>query len=224
VRTYSERTVNVAAKFGERVDGTLNALYPVEEPKMKSKLNLMAAMVGLAMLATPIAASARDYRNGYVRAPRSYAAPAVTTHVGRYASGAALAPAAAAMHSVPAWHGGGWHDGYRGYGYRGYAAAPMYAAPVTSAPVYAPTYAAPAYAGPTYGGYGPTYGGGYGAAYGNPCRSAQSVMYNYYKDRNTGHPAAAYDLLRQNQWAAHSGCGSTPGGSTMLSPLLGFFR
>ena len=31
-------------------------------------------------------------------------------------------------------------------------------------------------------------------------------MTNYYKDRNTGHPAAAYDLLRQNQWALNSGC------------------
>ena len=33
-------------------------------------------------------------------------------------------------------------------------------------------------------------------------------MNTYYRDRNTGHPAAAYDLLRQNQWAFRSGCAS----------------
>ena len=48
--------------------------------------------------------------------------------------------------------------------------------------------------------------GGYGPAYADPCRHARGVIINYYRDRNTGHPAAAYDLLRNNQWAFHSGC------------------
>ena len=178
---------------------------------MKSKVSLMAAIVGLAMLATPIAAAAKDHRYDYVRAqgPRStWAAPVP------------------ALRPVHEWHDRGWHDGdgYRGYGRRGYYPAPVYTAPVYAAP-------APAY------GYGPGYG------YSNPCRRANSVMYNYQKDRATGHPAAAYDLLRQNQWALHNGCTAGPasyrggygnygyggygqpyGGNSTFSPLLQYFR
>ena len=86
----------------------------------------------------------------------------------------------------------------------------------------------PGYRGPGYGpgyrgpGYGPGYAEGYwtrGYPVGSPyygapiytmvssrCRAAQSVVNNYYRDRNTGHPAAAADLLARNQWAFHSGC------------------
>jgi hypothetical protein len=184
---------------------------------MKSKLSLVAAMVGLAMLATPIAAAAKDHRFDYVRGQGGYV---VNKH--EFKHGATWVP-------VHEWHDRGWGDrdewrehrwgdgdDYRGYGPRGYYPAPAYAAP---APVY---------------GYGPGYG------YRDPCRRANSVWYNYQKDRATGHPAAAYDLLRQNQWALHSGCAAGPapygygggysgygqpyGGSSMFSPLLQYFR
>jgi hypothetical protein len=150
---------------------------------MKTKLSLMAAMIGLAMLATPIAAAAKDHHSyDYVRAQGGYAAPVfVNKHDFRHGATWAPAPRAYPVHD---WRDRGWHDGYRGYGSRGYYPAPVYAAP---APVY---------------GYGPGYG------YRNPCQRAGSVMYNYQKDRATGHPAAAYDLLRQNQWVLHSGCGA----------------
>ena len=187
---------------------------------MKTKLSLIAALVGLAMLATPIAAAAKDHHGyDYVRSQGGYF---VNKHDVRHGTWAP-APRAYPVHD---WRDRGWNDrdaddgyGYRGYGYRGYYPAPVYSAPA-----------------PVYG-----YGRGYG--YGDPCRRAGSVMYNYQKDRATGHPAAAYDLLRQNQWALHSGCAAGPasygygggygnyrgygqpyGGSSTFSPLLQYFR
>jgi hypothetical protein len=80
------------------------------------------------------------------------------------------------------------NGGYAG-NYQNYDPAPAYAAPV---------YAAPAYAAPAYAGYGG----------GNGCGGAERVMRTYQRDRATGHPAAAYDLLRQNQWAMRGGCAS----------------
>ena len=207
---------------------------------MKSKLSLMAAMVGLAMLATPIAAAAKDHRVDYGRGQGGYV---VNKHEFRH--GATWVPAPR-TYPVREWHDRGWgggdrdewrehrwgDDDYRGYGNRGY-------------------YPAPVYTAPQYG-YGPGYG------YRDPCRRAGSVLYNYQKDRATGHPAAAYDLLRQNQWALHNGCAAGPapyagrglfngfgapaygnsgygqpyggsygqpyGGSSMFSPLLQYFR
>ena len=40
-------------------------------------------------------------------------------------------------------------------------------------------------------------------------------MRTYARDRATGHPAAAADLLRQNQWALHSGCAGGNGGGLL---------
>ncbi len=45
-------------------------------------------------------------------------------------------------------------------------------------------------------------------AYGASCAAARSVRINYWKDLNTGHPAAAADLKRQNEWAFRGECGS----------------
>ncbi|MGA9725644.1 MAG: hypothetical protein WBQ86_24545, partial [Candidatus Binatus sp.] len=94
----------------------------------------------------------------------------------------------------------------RAYNYnRGYYGAPGYVG-------------APGYAAPYYGGGVPGY------AVGNGCGRAQSVMNQYYRDRNYGHPAAANDLLRQNQWAFRSGCaGGAPvgGGFGGLGGLFG---
>jgi len=160
---------------------------------MNSKASLMAALVGLAMLATPIAASAKDKNhyfsnNSYAaRVSRPYVGPVVVSkHEFRHGPRATWMPAPQPLAPVE-WRGRGhrWgdhdDDDYRGY--RNYYPAPVYNAPV---------YAAPAY--PAYGGYG------------RNCRAARSLLYNYNRDRNTGHPAAAYDLLRNNQWAFHSGC------------------
>lgn len=188
---------------------------------MKTKLSLMAVLVGLAMLATPIAAAAKDHHHyDYVRSQGGYFVNKHDAHHGTWVPAPRVYP-------VRDWRDGGWgdrdewrehewHDGYRGDGYRGYYPAPVYTAP---APVY---------------GYGPGYG------YRDPCRRADGVLYNYQKDRATGHPAAAYDLLRQNQWVLHSGCAAGPapygygggygnygqpyGGSSTFSPLLQYFR
>jgi hypothetical protein len=174
---------------------------------MKSKLNLMTALAGLAMLATPLTAAAKDH--GYyehshaARVASHYVAPAaVTGHAFRNAARNTWLPPT----NPGAWHQRGWADAnaYRHYGY----VAPAYAAPV---------YAAPAYVAPTYAAA--PYGGGY-AGGGNGCGAAQRIMNTYYRDRNTGHPAAAYDLLRQNQWAARSGCATgAPVGGGLLGGL-----
>lgn len=162
---------------------------------MKSKLNLMAALVGLAMLALPLTAAAKDhgrFHNSQARifTPARNVAPVVVTrHEFRHGATWMPAPAAVARHN---WRGNhrGWNDGdaddYQNYGNSGYYPAPVYAAPVYAAPVYS------------------SYGGGLGRGQG--CGQAQRVMRTFARDRATGHPAAAYDVLRQNQWAMHSGC------------------
>jgi hypothetical protein len=179
--------------------------------QMKRKLNLMTALVGLAMLATPLTAAAKDHHYDYSHAARV----ASSTHY--------VAPAVVTGHGAKTWltpaNGGGWHqrgwadaNAYRHYGYNSGYAAPVYAAPV---------YAAPAYVTPAYGAA--PYGGGY--AVGGGCGAAQRVMNTYYRDRNTGHPAAAYDLLRQNQWATRSGCATgAPVGGGFLGGLGGLGR
>jgi hypothetical protein len=184
---------------------------------MKLKRGLTTVLVGLAMLATPIAAAAKDFHyRGYPHSGQ-YAAPAVVTrHDFRH--GAVWAPAPAAVVG-PNWRQERrWANAnaYRNYGY------------YTS-----PGYAAPVYAAPVYPAAAPYYAGGYG---GNPCGRAHSVVNNYYRDRATGHPAAAYSLLAQNRWAFNSGCGGGPGngggyrnyggygqpygGSSMFGPLI----
>jgi hypothetical protein len=176
---------------------------------MNSKRSLMTALVGLAMLATPIAAAAHDY-NHYDHATHAARVAAASNATHSFASHA-FGNGAFARHERHEERAIADANAYRNYG-RGYGyAAPAYAAPV---------YAAPAYAAAPY------YGGGYGG--GNGCRHAQSVMTNYYKDRNTGHPAAAYDLLRQNQGVLNSGCASgapVMGSAPIMgsSPLGGLF-
>src|SRR5713226_4517662 len=171
---------------------------------MKCKRNLMTAPVGLAMLATPITAAAKDHKGGYksdVRASqsrtfnapaRSYAAarvvaPAVVTRREFRAQGGNFsrvpAPWVAAnrdwredRHEYKEWKHG-WREGdgdaddYQNYGYRGYYGAPVYQG------------AAPYYGTPGYG-----YAGG-------ACDAARRIRNTYIRDRNTGHPAAASDLL-----------------------------
>ncbi|MGH7925975.1 MAG: hypothetical protein ACREQH_15435 [Candidatus Binatus sp.] len=182
---------------------------------MKSKLNLMTALIGLAMLATPLTAAAKDhgrFAQGHshaARVERSFRAPArnfgpvvVNRHDFRKGRAAMWmpAPAVVARHE---WRGDGDADDYQNYGNPGYVAAPAYSAPV--------------YAVPAYSGYGAGYGGG------QNCRKAHRMMNVYYRDRNTGHPAAAYDLLRQHRRAFSSGCANVaPVGGGLLGGLGGY--
>jgi hypothetical protein len=58
--------------------------------------------------------------------------------------------------------------------------------------------------------YGPApYGVPYavsGYGYGS-CAEARRIQNVYWQDRNTGHPAAAADLMRENEWAFRGACG-----------------
>ena len=150
---------------------------------MNSKRGLMTVLVGLAMIATPIAAAAKDHNQYDSHAAR------VSRH--EFRNGATWMPASAAVarHDWREHHVWENANAYRNYGNRGYYGAPAYVA----APVY--PVAAPYYSG----GYG---GGGGG------CNGATRIMRTYQRDRATGHPAAAASLIRQNQWALHSGCAS----------------
>jgi len=175
---------------------------------MKSKRSLMTVLVGLAMLATPISAAAYDNHNyahndsHAARVSRSSNATARSFAAARnvrsadvtgreFRNNAAAVAPNGGWRADRAWADAnayrnygrnyGWNYG-RNYGNPGYYQAPAYAA----APPY---YGAPGYAGA------------------GACRQAHSIVSNYYRDRNTGHPAAANDLLRQNQWAFRSGCG-----------------
>jgi len=207
---------------------------------MKSKRSLMTVLVGFAMLVTPITAAAYDNAHNNSRAAhvsRSFNAPAHS-----FASSRNVAQAVRNSGAVTTWRpAAGWAarrdwadaQAYRNYG-RNYGNPGYYPAPAYS--VAAPAYSVPGYAG------------------GGACRQAQSVVNNYYRDRNTGHPAAAADLLARNQWAFRSGCGGIApttgglfsgfggvpaynnyggynggygqpyGGTSMLAPLLQYIR
>jgi hypothetical protein len=209
-----------SGSFPKRLDGILNALSIVRgNQQMNSKRSLMTALVGLAMLATPITAAAYDNNYNHnkshaervassVNSTRSFAATRNFNH--SFANTNAFHGNAVARHDFREERRLADANAYRNYG-RGYAAPGYYGAPAYAA---VPAYgAAPYAAAPYYGGNG---GGGGG------CGAARSVVNNYYRDRNTGHPAAAYDLLAQNRWAFRSGCtsGATTGGG-MLSGLGG---
>lgn len=176
---------------------------------MNSKRGLMTVLVGVAMLAMPLTAAAKDHGRFNNSQSRSFAsspsvAPVfVSKHDFRH--GATFMPAPAGMR--PTWRE---HRAWENANYgRGYYGAPAYVAPA---------YAAPVYAAPAYQGYG--YGGGQG------CSQAQHVMRTYQRDRATGHPAAAADVLRQNQWALRSGCSGASTGGGLLGGLgrLGGYR
>src|SRR5277367_2651491 len=129
------------------------------KPTMNSKRSLMTALVGLAMLATPIAAAAHDNHFDHATHAARVAAAVNGTHP---FANHAFGNGAFARHERHEERAIADANAYRNYGYgRGYA-APIYAAPAYAAPGYA---AAPYYGGGYGGGgYG---GGGYG---GNGCR------------------------------------------------------
>jgi len=161
-------------------------------------------LVGLAMLATPLTAAARDH-NFY--AQNNHAAQVSQRNFARAVRNGAVVSTPRDFHDFRGGHAWGAGNPYRNYGWayrnRGYYGAPAYVG-------------APGYVAPYYGGGVPGY------AVGNGCGRAQSVMNQYYRDRNNGHPAAANDLLRQNQWAFRSGCaGGAPVGRGLFSGFGG---
>ena len=176
---------------------------------MKSKRSLMTVLVGLAMLAAPVTAAAYEndnYAHNNSRpahVSRSYNAPNVPARNVRPADvtrrdfrNNAAAANRDWREDHNAWNRGlGTAGEYRNYGNPGYSRAPGY-------PVVAPYYGAPGYAGA------------------GACSRAQSVMNVYSRDRGTGHPAAAADVLAQNQWAFRSGCGGAA--PYAGAPLRGF--
>ena len=198
---------------------------------MNSTRSLLTALVGLAMLATPITAAAYDHNynhnnshaarvaNAVSSTQRSFATTGNFNHA--FTNGGAFHPNAVARHDFRVERRMADLNAYRNYGRNytapGYYGAPAYAAaPAYGAPAYAavPAYGAPAYAAAPY------YGGGGGGG-GSGCGAARRVMNTYYRDRNSGHPAAAYDLLAQNRWAFRSGCGSGGAGNGGMLGGLG---
>ena len=187
---------------------------------MKSKRSLMTMLVGLAMLATPITAAAKDHNHD---GGKNFSRPAQTRAFNAPSRSFAPARGAARVGTVNEYRGQGavahrdWVDANRGwnrgngYGRPGYYANRGYYNPGYVAAPVAPYYAAPGYAG---------YGGGYGKS----CAHARQIMTVYQQDRYRGHPAAAADVLRQNQWAFHSGCGGAApmGGGGLFNGFNGF--
>ncbi len=165
-------------------------------------------LVGVAMLVTPITAAAYD-NNNYARdnahnnsrpanVSRSTNAPARSFAPARNVRPDGVAQrdfhnnVAAANRDWREDRNGlnrGWGTAgeYRNYGNPGYYRAPGY-------PVAGPYYGAPGYAGVP----------GYAVA--GPCGQAQKMMNIYVHDQNTGHPAAAADVLANNQGLFRS-CG-----------------
>ena len=87
---------------------------------MNSKRGLMTVLIGLAMLATPIAASAKDHKYNDSHAAQH-----------EYRNGAMWmpAPAVVSRHDWRDHHD--WNaNAYQNYGNRGYYGAPAYVAPV----------------------------------------------------------------------------------------------
>jgi Ni/Co efflux regulator RcnB len=211
------KTTGIEGGSRNRADGILNAPSRVEVATMKSKQILMTALVGLAMLATPIVASAKDHKGdgrNYSHQSESRSFNVGNKHEYRNQGGNgrwAAAPVAVRRDSNAYRHDNGWHNGWRqndgdaddyaNYGYGGNYGNRGY-------------YNSPAYVAPYYGRSGYASGGG-------GCAWAQHVRNVYARDRYTGHPAAARDLLPQLSRAEQS-CGGAPNGGAGRGLFSGF--
>ncbi|HKN12006.1 MAG TPA: hypothetical protein VJX68_02330 [Candidatus Binatus sp.] len=175
---------------------------------MKFSRNLMTGLIGLAMLAAPITAAAQDRDSGkydshqaqvqsHDNAPARTAAPAIATRKEsrdqRDARSFNTGPVVTEHrdvrvdrdHDADRWKHDGDRD-YRNYGDRDRDYDGPYA-------VEAPIYVMPR-------GYA-----------GGACGWARHLRTVYEQDRNTGHPAAAADLLPQLRKAERA-CGGVPYG------------
>jgi hypothetical protein len=224
---------------------------------MRTRQNLTAALVGIAMLATPIAAAAKDHGRNFQNssrpshAARTFAAPART-----------FTPASVA----------------RRFAFRNIAQRPIAINAVNRAPRFRPNFIPPGHlrapgwnrnwnnsqayvpagnrydeeeeeerernysqsavvcdadgddchaAGGYQGGYYPNYGyngGGYQGGYGSAaCVEAQRLQQQVRRDRATGHPAAANDVLRKMARVERA-CGGGQVGGGLLGGLGGLGR
>jgi hypothetical protein len=205
---------------------------------MRSTKTLMAAMLGLAMLAAPITAAAAEHHHGARNYARAAASVPHAFNFRNFASARTFAPAHSVAPPVFNTNRGARSAEWRQHrdfdddddnfaGNRG--VVPVYPSYGYANPQPAIGYVAPA---PAVGYATPSYG--------SPCVVAQRAIKIARHDRRTGHPAAANDVLRNNAQALASCPGiaglpaygsygySAPyaaspygyGASTMLAPLL----
>jgi len=170
---------------------------------MKFKGHLMMGLIGLAMVAAPITASAQNTDNHRYEAtaPHAYSSPARENRTVRSVVPQTRdervdrrAPEVATHRDsrevrgdVNRWNDRAFHDyDYRNHGYRDYGRD---------------------YYGPRAEGYYVMPQGYAGGA----CAWARHLNIIYNEDRNTGHPAAAADLLPQLHNAERA-CGGVPYG------------
>jgi hypothetical protein len=201
--------------------------------KMRSTKSLIAAILGVAMLATPFTASAAEHHRARVNvaraaafAPRSFSVRN-STPARSFAAACSFAPRAFTSNRV--------ERSFARRQYRNYNAAPVFAGYGAVTPVY-PSYG--------YSNVAPAPAVGYTQPYyGSSCAAAQRAVRIAQRDRRTGHPAAANDVMRNNSRALAScqGIGTLPtygsygynapfqaspygyGASTMIAPLLQSF-
>jgi hypothetical protein len=177
---------------------------------MKSKRKLIMALLGLALFATPINALA--YRNDTAARTRTTAAaparsfaatrgtsfsrPAAVRSFANRNFAQSARPLNRTFQSNPVmnnWRANGFLQNRGAYGYNDNR-GPGYGYAVPSR-----MYGAGEQA------YGPSYAGlGYG---GGTCANVQRLQNQARRDRYTGHPAAANDLLQRMRWAENR-CGS----------------
>ena len=169
---------------------------------MKFKGHLMMGLIGLTMIAAPITASAQNTDNHRYEAtaPHAYSSPARENRTVRNTAPTReervdrRAPEVATHRDarevrgdVNRWNDRAFHDyDYRNHGYRDYGRD---------------------YYGPRAEGYYVMPQGYAGGA----CAWARHLNIIYNEDRNTGHPAAAADLLPQLHNAERA-CGGVPYG------------
>jgi Ni/Co efflux regulator RcnB len=166
---------------------------------MRYQKRLLSALVGIALLAIPVTAAAKDHDRDH----RANSRPSHEFHfkAARHFTPRRAVPPRFQRSAAPQWHENGWkHDRalnngtwVPSYGYKTYAPAVVpysYPAP----------YSAPSYA------YGPV------SNYGTSCaQRAQRLRNQAWRDRRTGHPAAAADL-EQRMRSLNRECGSGLGG------------
>jgi hypothetical protein len=166
--------------------------------KMRSTKSLIAAIMGVAMLAMPITAAAAEHHRDAVHvaraaafAPRSFRVRN-STPARSFAATRAFAPRAFANDRFA--RSSNWRQ-YRAYNAGNGVVTPVYPSYGYSNPLPVPAvgYLAPA---PAVGYADPNYG--------SPCVAAQRAIKIAHHDRRTGHPAAANDVLRNNSRALAS--------------------
>jgi hypothetical protein len=209
---------------------------------MRSTKSLIAAILGVAMLATPITASAAEHHRARVNVARAAAIAPRSLSVRNTAPARSFA--ATRWFAPRAFVNNRAERLFARRQYRNFNAAPVYAGNGVVTPVY-PSYGysnvAPV---PAVGYMAPAPTVGYTQPYyGSSCAAAERAVKIAQHDRKTGHPAAANDVLRNHsrELASCQGIGALPaygsygynapyaaspygyGTTTMIAPLLQSF-